>query len=689
MTKSHFCTILFALGCLAGSQPVWGGDKNEPASIWIEAEDAASTNFILGKTVSAQPTGGGASGGYVLSLNSADPNAAEPKAPPFFTEYAFNVQEAGSYRLWIACGPQNLDWVSPFVVSLDGKGWKDLQGKKAGDCYASYYGWVDGEQYQLSAGRHVLRFEVRNQRKMDKCYVAFLDAFFYTKDLDYIPKGNHPKYSTQPRFSEALNGMSYGDYVAKLEKPIYQASMASRTQEKIGPESASEVIRKLANRPIPDGSYRNPGPHVFGLHGMEAPFVRVGKDAKKVEQAYELLAKVGVQTLRTAEGCWHRLGDKFDNFSELDYQFQNAKKYGMTFSLTMGYPAIGYANVGFLSAVKPEFYGKYREYLRTVLSRYKGKGIEYVELGNEVDAPDVWWKGSTPKMYVAELAMMKEEITSSDPKIKLLAFGATYARDEITGGKSGGRRFINQCFEEGADKYADAYSLHYTWATSEKDFPAFLRREMEKGGGKQKPLINSEEAGWGEPSDVIKAFARDFFLYDMVCVDYYLAQDWFEEGCLIYTGLFDKDWNPKLRLLPYAVAADAMKYRDLVGMAAPAPGVEAYVLKYADGIKGAGAAYSIVMWKNDAAVKENCGPNIVKTIGLAPVSVTGFNKAASAVAWNLDNIKLNGASPSIAVTDQPVVVYCNALPDWKLISAKDWLLQNVREADSKARVPNQ
>jgi hypothetical protein len=255
------------------------------------------------------------------------------------------------------------------------------------------------------------------------------------------------------------------------------------------------------------------------------------------------------------------------------------------------------------------------------------------------------------------------------------------------GGATGGRAFVRKCLDLGVDRIADAYSLHYTWPLHEKDFPAFFRREM-SARGRVVPLVNSEESTYGRPSDVVKLFARDLFLYDFDSVYYYLSRDWFEAGNLISSGLFDRDWHPKLRLLSYALSVDAMKDRELVGIAEPAKGVEAYVLRHGADYRGHSPTYSIVMWRNGGP--EELGTGVIPPAPVSPVAVTGVSKVASAWTWRLDRIPYHGPHPGFMVGGAPIVVFTNNLPKWKTYSPQQWLsIAEAVKSNTKALVPGQ
>jgi hypothetical protein len=319
--------------------------------------------------------------------------------------------------------------------------------------------------------------------------------------------------------------------------------------------------------------------------------------------------------------------------------------------------------------VKPGNEKAYREYLRTVLKRYPGM-VDYVELGNEVDAPEVWWQGATPAMYAREMGILREELGKIDPRVKILSFAATYSRDDKLGVPDGGRAFVRKCLDFGVGKLSDGYSMHYTWNLEQQDFPAFFRREAAKREC-TKPLVNSEETA-SLPYDIIKMFARDFYLYGFERVDYYLARDWYENGNLCGTGLFDMDWNPKVRLLAYALSVDAMKGRKLVGMAEPAKGVEAYVLGGEAGIAKAGPAFSIVMWYDP--VKTTPDKKALKT------PVAGLDGVISVWDWRLNSMPVNKTNPVIVLEgDRPVVAFAEKLPNWKMMKPEEWLAKRNRK----------
>lgn len=672
---SRFTAFLVAALIASAASSVGAADTSS-ANIWIEAE-SAQTNFEPGTTVMAIPDGNGASDGKYLRLY-LQKNARVDSEFPYYAEYKFSVPVEGDYRFWISASPQNAAWASPFYFSLDGGIFTKLQGKVwAGKNYGDrslqedYFGWLLADTLNLKPGSHTLRFEVRGSRAIDNLYATFIDALLLTTDKSFVPAGNRPKYSSIPQFSDIVRQESFEGYRRRLERDVYFARMKN-TSEEIGESSRAEVMRKIMARPLQSSNNSSYNFAQFGLHGMEAPFVLAGKNEAKTDLAYEMLARVGIQSLRTSESTWHRLSDNFAKFSELDYQAAMASKYKMNLMLVLGYPPAKY-NVAPspLSTFKPQYEQTYRQYLKTVFSRYKGK-FTLVELGNEVDAPTVWFLGATPELYVRDARITQEELKKIDPNVKVAAFAATKSRNEKSSSASEGQGFVRKAFELGIDKYVDAYSLHYTWPMSQRGFPAFFRQEISKINSK-KPLINSEETTYGKPSDILKVFARDLFLYKFESVYYFLSKDFFERSNLLYSGLFDIDWNPKLRLLPYALAVDSMKDRELVGISEPVSGVEAYVLKYLPRQKGNGSTYSIIMWRNNKSGGEFIGPVSTKAEVTKPSKVGGLSEVTSAFNWRLDPLPISNTSSEIGVGEEPVVVFTNRLPSWKIMSPVQWL----------------
>jgi len=637
------------------------GAKN-PDVIWIEGEEATSHHPSFAPFVDTVGKSIMCSGGMTLRLMTHGKGVDATKLP-FFAEYDFNISKKGDYKIWIACTPMNEGWASPLGYRLDGGKLVSLEGMKRGSAYyGKKYAWHSVGAQSLRKGSHTLRIEVLRKRKMDDIFAAFIDAILITPDLGYVPAG-YTEYSP------------LAPSPATTELDLYKFYCARATAEEIGPEAGREVREKLSRRPIKPSSRPADGIRRFGLHGAEQPFIIWNGDLKRQAEFYDLISRAGVQSYRTSEGCWHRLGKTFSDFRDFDYQISNAVRHGQTFNLTVGYPDNEFTVAAGLSTFKPQYESLYRKYVRAVLDRAKADGakVEFFEIGNEIDAGFLWYQGGTPESYVKECRIWKEEAAKILPGAKICAFGGlTWSRDPKAKPPEWGRAFVDQCFRLGINKYADAYSMHYTWSSSEKEFNEYLDRKLNEVGG-NRLKVNTEEAADGHPADILKLFARDFFLWDYRRVDYFHVQDRFNGSQFMNNGLFDRDWNPKLRLLSYALSVDAMDGRELAGMAAPAANVEAYVLRFPAGVTGAKPRYSIVIWENDAkTAPEMLGPPTCSRRAFKGRTVSGFQAVASAWNWRLDPIPFDAQRAMFEVTPNPIVVFADTLPDWKLMSAAEW-----------------
>lgn len=643
--------------------------QNVP-ELWREAENPDRSNWP-DKLSIIQPDGTGASGHKVLRIYTKRP----PENGVFRAEYDLNIPADGKYTLWLAISPTNAGWASPVKVELDGRMALDLSNRKrVSPGYGEYLGWTNGGKLELTHGRHTLTFLV-NQPRKDGMYICFFDGFLLTTADDIRPRGNYYLSPKQKSWPELLK--EYGSY-EKLQTAIRKEEFFEKMKniphrEGYSESSSAKVLDKIMARPLP--AKENPlRLHRIGIHGMERPFVRV-KSAKraKYDRAFELLARAGVDSLRTAESCWHRLGAEPEsfNYADIDYQVEMGSRYGMNFLFTIGYPSGKYALGGsHLSTFQPKYEGMFRDYLRRVITRYD-KYAQYWEYCNEVDAPHVWWRGgATIADYVRDCRIVREELEKAGSKVPLLGISATYSRDASrNGNNNSGQAFSRKCAELGIADYVDGYSLHYTWQLRQKGFVEFFRN-LTPDAPASRRLVNSEEAGYSHPGDVIKVFARDLYLYGFESVYYYIAQDWIEVGNVIYSGLFDLDWNPKLRLASLAVAADAMKTRNLVSMAEPAPGVEAYLLEEPE--NGLSPRYAVVLWRTGGT--EEIGNRYRSNQTVDPVTVKFPAKTVlKAIDWKLDEIVFPTAAPEFTVSGEPLVVYCSELPPWRRITPVEWL----------------
>ncbi len=658
--------------------------------VWREGELPDRDNVgVRGNVPFLNSKGQGASAGMYFGLERKIDRKNVPDG--YFAEYDLNIPAPGLYHVWIASTPSNAGWASPFSIRWDNDPAVDLAGlRPMSPPYGlphpqAYFSWTKaGAKVFREAGKHTLRIIADRPRGNTDQVRVFLDAIALSGDPAWSPRGNRPPGSPWKGIEKAATSE---EQEANFRKAIYEIQMLTypaklaETNEEWNPATTAEVLNKMKARPLPDPRVVAARKRMqFGLHGIEKPFVVVGVDEDRTRAALDLLARAGVEFLRTAEPCWHRLGNvpgTFD-FRQLDYEMSLAGAHGMKLMLTMGFAPAQYGKGGGnkLAACKPEYYGLYRDYLKELFSHIPEDRIYAVELGNEVDASHVWWVGdSTPEDYAAEAKMTWEALNRAYPgrAFPFLGFGATWSSVERDRQHGRGRAWVERAFDAGADRYFDAYSLHYTWSPPKWGFADWMRAERSKRGFPAKPLLNSEESCYGHPGDLMKLFARDLFLQNLESVTYFLARDFQEVNNLLYSGLFDLNWQPKLRLLAYAASTDAMRGRKLVGLADPSCGLEAYVLEK-ESAEIDGSRYVIVAWALDRAER---GMNSVQIA--EPVKVAGLRGVRKIVNWRLDPVPAD-ALGTVGVTNEPVVIYADELPAWKLLTPEQWRERKVAEA---------
>ena len=161
------------------------------ALISIEAEDAVSTNFAKEPTLDYS-----ASGFRTLQLNRY---TALSGGDPFLAEFAFFVEEAGTYELWYGGTPPGPredvfpSYASPFRYHLDGGAavavYREDVHVTAG--YSPSYYWVRVGNLELTPGIHTLRFTIAEKRRFDGKFIFFLDAIHLVDrprfDTDNVP----------------------------------------------------------------------------------------------------------------------------------------------------------------------------------------------------------------------------------------------------------------------------------------------------------------------------------------------------------------------------------------------------------------------------------------------------------------------------------------------------------------------
>jgi len=441
--------------------------------------------------------------------------------------------------------------------------------------------------------------------------------------------------------------------------------------------NSEDIVKKIMSRPI--NSFAIDNSTEFGVHGMERPYIHADRNFDKTDRAFELLSRTGVDSLRSTEAAWHRLSDKngkLTNFSELDFQLSEAKKYGMSNLFVVGYPPAKYSVSGNkLSAVSPKYYNLYEQYYNTLIKHFSGYDVQYLELGNEVDAGKVWWINSTPKQYVEEMCFLHSILSKKKSRIKTVAFAATYSREANLGKEyGGGRLFLKSSLEQGIDSCADYYSLHHFSMVSPNSFPDYMHKLL-SGHNIHKKLLDTEQLDTStldkddtQPYTLIKIFTRGFFLFDLKRIDYYMAKDYLLGNKFYTMGLFDINLNPKPRMLAYAASVDALKNRELISLNAPLPGVEAYILSNKN-IANSKFKYTVVLWSNTKEIR----------------NVDGFNGDIVIESWNLDTRVIKNNSSALPIGQEPVIVYCDHMPNWPILSKKQIL--NYKNISNELPMP--
>ena len=178
-----------------------------PGLIYIESEDAVSTNFA------AQPTMDYSSSGLRLLQLNREPQAI----PPFFAEYTFMVEESGTWSFWLGGTPPgpksdlNPSYISPLSWSLDEGPLVPLYREDVSvvENYSlSNYWAVVKAPVVLEKGTHTLRIEVSERRRYDTRYYYFLDAFFFLKSNSPVSDGSLDPGLLPPLFPQNLSDRS-------------------------------------------------------------------------------------------------------------------------------------------------------------------------------------------------------------------------------------------------------------------------------------------------------------------------------------------------------------------------------------------------------------------------------------------------------------------------------------------------
>lgn len=136
------------------------------------------------------------------------------------------------------------------------------------------------------------------------------------------------------------------------------------------------------------------------------------------------------------------------NFSGTDQVVQEAMENGLSLLGLLG-TSPPWANGGKDWNYPPTDLTAWRNYVRTVSSRYRGK-VPAWEIWNEENIPAFWQPQPDPQDYLAILAAASEEIRAVDPEACI-----------VMGGMAGlGSDFMGECLALGAGEYVDAVAYH-------------------------------------------------------------------------------------------------------------------------------------------------------------------------------------------------------------------------------------
>jgi len=176
--------------------------------VWIEAEDAIATNFASDATLDY-----GSSGYRVLQLNKE----GQSKSAPFYADFNFVVDSAGSWKLWIGGTPpgpaSELDasFISPVSYAIDGGERVRLyrEDVTVNENYSTGNYWFTAKApVELMPGIHSIRFEVAETRKYDARYYFFLDAFFLLRSDSPVASGGLDRAALPTLFPRDLSDRS-------------------------------------------------------------------------------------------------------------------------------------------------------------------------------------------------------------------------------------------------------------------------------------------------------------------------------------------------------------------------------------------------------------------------------------------------------------------------------------------------
>ncbi|NOS89310.1 MAG: hypothetical protein HOP34_12395 [Methylococcaceae bacterium] len=209
--------------------------------------------------------------------------------------------------------------------------------------------------------------------------------------------------------------------------------------------------------------------------------------------------KFGTWRLWDAYVNWSYLEPKKGewDFSKLDQYVEMARTHKVEILLPLGLsPRWASArpneksSYGLGNAAEPQDVDNWRNYVRTVATRYKGQ-IHHYELWNEVSSPGFYSGKQKQLVELARVAYIT--LKEIDPTIVFIS-------PSVAGDNSHALPWLEQYFKEGGHKYADVVAYHFYVADKEPEAMLSLVYKVKTLTGKYglsgKPLWNTESGWW-------------------------------------------------------------------------------------------------------------------------------------------------------------------------------------------------
>lgn len=200
----------------------------------------------------------------------------------------------------------------------------------------------------------------------------------------------------------------------------------------------------------------------------------------------------------TSETTWYGLEPEQGvwKFGALDRAVARAQDKNVEVLYTLGYPARWAADTGLLRkwnpgyALPPRDMADWEEYVRRVVSRYKGR-IKYYELMNEPHFTEVdrGWRSTRdfPVATMVEMARIASNVIKElDPEAKLVSMSPS-------GGLNGVRR-VDAFLKAGGGKHIDIVGFHF-YSEGPEQIPELvlaLRKVMANNGQSHLDIWNTE-----------------------------------------------------------------------------------------------------------------------------------------------------------------------------------------------------